>query len=448
MPYIGRSEKFGVRNRFYYTQASGGATSISGNDDAGKGLSFTDGAYVDVALNGVTLVAGTDYNTTTANTIAGLSALSAGDSIEILVYDVFNVADTVSATSGGTFSGGVAVTGDLTVDTTTLKVDSTNNRVGVGTASPTNGKLEVTNSSSTVPAGYFKNTSASGDSPSLTVQGGANNAAPNFSVLDYAGNKDFVVRGDGVTQLGSASGSTNTTGVFQCGGISQFLDNLRVVSTLGDDPAYTDASSPTGVELTENGFFVCVTNQQAGVRINRTGNDGSLVNFYQAGNAEGSISVNGSTVSYNGGHLSRWSQLADNTRDTNIVKGTVLTNLDKMAEWTTGGVTESNEQLNCMAVSSVEGDANVAGVFVNWDDDDDLYHNDMNVAMTGDMIIRIAEGTTVARGDLLMSAGDGTAKPQGDDIVRGKTIAKVTSTYVSHTYDDGSYLVPCVLMAC
>jgi len=115
MPYIGRSEKFGVRNRFYYTQASGGATSISGNDDAGKSLSFTDGAYVDVALNGVTLVAGTDYNTTTANTIAGLSALSAGDIIEILVYDVFNVADTVSATSGGTFSGGVTMGGTLAV---------------------------------------------------------------------------------------------------------------------------------------------------------------------------------------------------------------------------------------------------------------------------------------------------------------------------------------------
>ena len=109
---------------------------------------------------------------------------------------------------------------------------------------------------------------------------------------------------------------------------------------------------------------------------------------------------------------------------------------------------EDNEQLNCMAVSSVEGDANVAGVFVNWDNDDDVYTNDMNVAMTGDMVIRIAQGTTVARGDLLMSAGDGTAKPQGDDIVRSKTIAKVTSTNVSHTYDDGSYLVPCVLMAC
>jgi hypothetical protein len=56
-----------------------------------------------------------------------------------------------------------------------------------------------------------------------------------------------------------------------------------------------------------------------------------------------------------------------------------------------------------MALSSVEGDANVAGVFVNWDNDDDVYTNDMNVAMTGDMVIRIAQGTTVARGDLLMS---------------------------------------------
>ena len=182
--------------------------------------------------------------------------------------------------------------------------------------------------------------------------------------------------------------------------------------------------------------------------LNRLSDDGDLLILRQASNTEGTISVSGTSVSYNGGHLSRYSQLTDNTRDNTIVKGTVMTNLDKMAEWTTDGVTEDNDQLNCMAVSSVEGDANVAGVFVNWDNDDKVYTSDMNVAMTGDMVIRIAKGTTVARGDLLMSAGDGTAKPQGDDIVRSKTIAKVTSTNVSHTYDDGTYLVPCVLMAC
>ena len=78
----------------------------------------------------------------------------------------------------------------------------------------------------------------------------------------------------------------------------------------------------------------------------------------------------------------------------------------------------------------------------------DLNVDEINMAMTGDMIIRIAQGTTVARGDLLMSAGNGTAKPQGDDIVRAKSIAKVTSTHVTCTYEDGSYCVPCVLMAC
>ena len=175
---------------------------------------------------------------------------------------------------------------------------------------------------------------------------------------------------------------------------------------------------------------------------NRGTNDGTIVQIMQGGSAEGTISISGTTTSYNGGHLSRWSRLLDNSKDTSIVKGTVMTNLDEMVEWGD----EDNEQLNKMAVSSVEGDANVAGVFVNWDDDDDW--NDMNVAMTGDMVIRIAQGTTVARGDLLMSAGDGTAKTQGDDIVRSKTIAKVTSISKSHTYDDGTYLVPCVLMAC
>jgi hypothetical protein len=108
----------------------------------------------------------------------------------------------------------------------------------------------------------------------------------------------------------------------------------------------------------------------------------------------------------------------------------------------------TNEQLNKVKVSDTEGDANVAGVFVNWAYDEQHDIEEINMAMTGDMIIRIAEGVTVARGDLLMSAGDGTAKPQGDDIVRSKTIAKVTSTHVTCTYEDGSYCVPCVLMAC
>ena len=136
MAYIGKSPTgTGVRSRYYYT-ATGGETSLSGADDNGLTLAFSDGNYVDVSLNGVSLVAGTDYNTSTANTIGGLAALSASDIVEIVVYDIFTVADTVSAKNGGTFSGNVAMNGDLTVDTNTLYVDSTNNRVGINQASP------------------------------------------------------------------------------------------------------------------------------------------------------------------------------------------------------------------------------------------------------------------------------------------------------------------------
>jgi hypothetical protein len=309
--------------------------------------------------------------------------------------------------------------------------------------------------------------------------------------LDPDGTGDVVVASGHKLGIGTTSpalplevnGSTNVA-VFRSDASNSIIqlanstgtggDNGTLIGSVGDD-LYLRAGDAERVRIDSSGRFLCGTtdttlyNNTSGqgfvfdaaigltqmlrsggvvASMNRATNDGTILQFYGQGSLEGSIAVSGSTVSYNGGHLARWSQLADNTKDTSIVKGTVMTNLDQMAEWTKDGVTEDNEQLNCMAVSSVEGDANVAGVFVNWDDDDEDYTADMNIAMTGDMVIRIASGTTVARGDLLMSAGDGTAKPQGDDIVRSKTIAKVTSTTVSHTYDDGSYLVPCVLMAC
>ena len=213
--------------------------------------------------------------------------------------------------------------------------------------------------------------------------------------------------------------------------------------------------------------------------INRDDSDGTILGFRQDGDDEGSISISGSTVSYNGGHLSRWSQIkglssTDKSARPTIYQGTVMSNLDDLCVWShpdelyteqdkidgqipegknVGDVkkaayTEDNQQLNMTKISDVEGDKDVAGVFWAWDDDDDTIVNDFFVAMTGDMVIRVAASTTVARGDLLISAGDGTAKPQADDIVRSSTIAKVISTNSTATYADGSKAYPCVLMAC
>ena len=115
MPYLGRStDGFGVRDRFVFT-ASGSETSLSGSDDNSRTLKYQDGTYIDVFMNGVLLLRGTDYNTTTANTIGGLASLAANDIVEIIVYDVFSVANTVPQT-GGTYNGSVVFNNNITVD--------------------------------------------------------------------------------------------------------------------------------------------------------------------------------------------------------------------------------------------------------------------------------------------------------------------------------------------
>ena len=122
MPYLGRSPTQAVRARYYYTVASG-ATSVTGSDDNSNTLIFSDGEFVDVSLNGVTLVAGTDYVTSTANTIGSLSAMSANDVVEVVVYDVFSVFDG-NVNSDFSVGGDITVTGSLKNGSTHFNVDS------------------------------------------------------------------------------------------------------------------------------------------------------------------------------------------------------------------------------------------------------------------------------------------------------------------------------------
>lgn len=76
-----------------------------------------------------------------------MSLVIKGSSSGQVTVDVPAVAGTntitIPATTGSLITS--SVTGDFTVDTTTFKVDSTNNRVGIGTASPTK-DLDVVNS--------------------------------------------------------------------------------------------------------------------------------------------------------------------------------------------------------------------------------------------------------------------------------------------------------------
>ena len=90
---------------------------------------------------------------------------------------------------------------ELNVDSNTLAVDATNNRVGIGTASPSY-KLHSTTSDGSNIAGYFYNSAGSGNATALLVRGGANNSTPTFKVEDYGGNSDFEVTGTGNVGIG------------------------------------------------------------------------------------------------------------------------------------------------------------------------------------------------------------------------------------------------------
>jgi hypothetical protein len=275
---------------------------------------------------------------------------------------------------------------------------------------------------------------------------------------------------------------------------SQNLERMRIEA--GGNVLIGSTSAANYSLSTGNGFTVTSASRiWAAVDgdfhiFNRTSSDGTIIQFRQAGTEEGSISVSGATVSYNGFTGTHWSRFTDNSKPT-ILRGTVLESLDEMCDWynlefdvTTqdadgNDVTTTEKVPHVLTDTQSVGDTviynhegtdyqativkeadikhmkskvsdtvdakNVYGVFSAYDLDGEGY-NDFYVASVGSFVVRIKANETIAKGDLLQSNGDGTAKVQTDDAVRSSSFAKVLSTTIIETYEDGSYLVPCSLM--
>jgi hypothetical protein len=135
--------------------------------------------------------------------------------------------------SSGTASvGALTVAGDLTVDTTTLKVDSANNRVGVGTASP-GATLDVTGTVRT--------------SNTVTVTGGG---------VDITGNSTITGTLSGLTGVTVTGTVTATT--FSGSGAS--LTSIPAANLTGA----TLASAVTASSLTSVGTLTGLTVSGAG----------------------------------------------------------------------------------------------------------------------------------------------------------------------------------------
>jgi hypothetical protein len=151
----------------YTYSISSTTNSVQGTDDNGNSLAYVvDGSQnVEVFVNGVKQAEGAakDYVATTGTAVTFTYNLPAGTIVDVQVFELltqdafylksetYNRTETNSQIStalgdylqlaGGTLTGNLSgtnatFTGDLTVDTNTLFVDSTDNRVGIGTTSP------------------------------------------------------------------------------------------------------------------------------------------------------------------------------------------------------------------------------------------------------------------------------------------------------------------------
>ncbi len=228
-------------------------------------VSSSSGDLVSVWRNGIKLVPTTDFTVASnASTVTLQAAANASDEITVHVVGILQHSNFVQ-TTGGTFTGTVAhtgtlnvsggtlttstaqkdaivdgstaiarsgnnltfagnatVTGDLTVDTSTLKVDSSGNRVGIGVTSPAK-KLNVLDSTGT---DLFR------------LQG----------VNNY--NLDIESTGDG-SKFDFKIGSSGATYTFN----NSSAELMRIDST--------GISSPTNKKIKQKGAFMQSSTHQA-----------------------------------------------------------------------------------------------------------------------------------------------------------------------------------------
>jgi hypothetical protein len=289
--------------------------------------------------------------------------------------------------------------------------------VGIGTSSPSE-KLEIAGAVSASSTGIaIKNGSAT------RLRIFHNDLAGTSYINSHdvgAAQTLFILSGSNL--LLSGGGGTEHARIVPGGNL--LVGKTAVSNTTKG--ATIDPSGEIGVTLTNaGGGSQCIF-------LNREDADGDLILFRQANSTEGSISVSGATVSYNG--FSGNHETSGISTDTEI--GTVCSTIDELDTYTSGtkeGQTRADHAK--IKVSDTVGDTRVYGVLTSYSETD----NKPVVASVGIGSIKVTGACS--GGDLLESNGDGTAKVQSDDIVRSKTIGKVT---IGNS-DTGVKLVSCVL---
>jgi len=234
MPYIGQGLEQGRRQLYTFT-ATASQTTFS--------ASYTPG-FVDVYQNGILLAPG-DYTATSGTSIVLGVGAAVSDEITIIAQHTFTLADVVSSSSGGTFTGDVTMAGNLTVQGTTITVDTnTAQTLAMGDADKIklgdDGDLEIYHSgadsfiddtgtgSLILRSGttYIKN--ADGTKTSIQTNAGAG------QTLYFNNSPKFETTATGIAITGvsiATSDSSNTDAESDLGVYNQFLNSNANINT-------------------------------------------------------------------------------------------------------------------------------------------------------------------------------------------------------------------------
>ena len=218
---------------------------------------------------------------------------------------------------------------------------------------------------------------------------------------------NFAMRNDGGNIHLMTNGQNNRIIVFQNGDVSIGGATGNIINS----------SSATGVYFENGADLVCARSGGAALSVLRQTNDGELIRFKQAGSQEGSIDVSGSTVSLSGFVGIHESSGVDTSTDI----GTVVSSIDELDTYLSGSkIGQDRIDHPKVKISDSVGDTRVLGVLAGLTESD----GKLKVAGLGVGSIKVTGACN--GGDLLESNGDGTAKVQDDDVIRSKTIGKVT----------------------
>ena len=224
MAYIGTSPTQAVRTRFLYT-ATASQTTFSGADTQNLTLRYSDANFVDVYQNGVLLKGGgADYTATTTTSVVLATGATADDVIEIIVYDVFAVANLIKK-DGDTVEGVINFNGKeitLDADFDTSITSDTDDQIDIKIAGAddfqfTANTFTILSGSTLVNSGNAIQSNAGITIDNITIDGTEIDLSSGDLTIDVAG--DITLDADGGDIIFKDGGSTfgtltNNSGTF------------------------------------------------------------------------------------------------------------------------------------------------------------------------------------------------------------------------------------------